>query len=50
MKNSLCLFCGLPDHSAKDCPRSTSHVAKAHAAQAASIAASTMEMPAKVKK
>ncbi|KAG6326866.1 hypothetical protein ID866_12224, partial [Astraeus odoratus] len=29
MKNSLCLFCGLPGHSAKDCPRSTSHTAKA---------------------
>ncbi|KAG6328949.1 hypothetical protein ID866_10140 [Astraeus odoratus] len=29
MKNSLCLFCGLPGHSAKDCPRSMSHAAKA---------------------
>ncbi|KAG6327669.1 hypothetical protein ID866_11419, partial [Astraeus odoratus] len=47
MKNSLCLFCGLPGNSAKDCPRSTSRTAKAHAAQAASIAASTMETPAK---
>ncbi|KAG6326130.1 hypothetical protein ID866_12958 [Astraeus odoratus] len=50
MKNSLCLFCGLPGHSAKDCPRSTSHVAKACAAQAAFIAASTAETLAKVKK
>ncbi|KAG6327548.1 hypothetical protein ID866_11541 [Astraeus odoratus] len=33
MKNSLCLFCGLPGHSAKDCPRSMSCIAKAHAAQ-----------------
>ncbi|KAG6326260.1 hypothetical protein ID866_12829 [Astraeus odoratus] len=50
MKNSLCLFCGLPGHSAKDCPRSTSHMAKACAAQAASIAASTAETPAEAKK
>ncbi|KAG6326310.1 hypothetical protein ID866_12779 [Astraeus odoratus] len=50
MKNLLCLFCGLPGHSAKDCPRSTSHVAKACAAQAASVAASTAETPAKAKK
>ncbi|KAG6327749.1 hypothetical protein ID866_11340 [Astraeus odoratus] len=50
MKNLLCLFCGLPGHLAKDCPRSTSHAAKAHAAQAASIAASTAETPAKAKK
>ncbi|KAG6326191.1 hypothetical protein ID866_12898, partial [Astraeus odoratus] len=47
MKNLLCLFCGLPGHSAKDCPRSTSHVAKACAAQAASIATPTAETPAK---
>ncbi|KAG6327753.1 hypothetical protein ID866_11336, partial [Astraeus odoratus] len=46
IKNALCLFCGLPGHSAKDCPRSTSRVAKAHAAQAASVAASTVETPA----
>ncbi|KAG6327660.1 hypothetical protein ID866_11429 [Astraeus odoratus] len=50
MKNSLCLFCGLPGHLAKDCPRSTSHAAKACTAQAASIAASTVETPAKAKK
>ncbi|KAG6329042.1 hypothetical protein ID866_10047 [Astraeus odoratus] len=50
MKNFLCLFCGLPGHSAKDCPRSTSHVAKACTAQAVSIAASTVETPAKAKK
>ncbi|KAG6327773.1 hypothetical protein ID866_11316 [Astraeus odoratus] len=49
-KNALCLFCGLPGHSAKDCPRSTSHVAKACTTQATSIAASTVETPAKVKK
>ncbi|KAG6328318.1 hypothetical protein ID866_10770, partial [Astraeus odoratus] len=49
IKNALCLFCGLPGHSAKDCPRSTSHTAKACATQAASIAASTVETPAKVK-
>ncbi|KAG6327770.1 hypothetical protein ID866_11321, partial [Astraeus odoratus] len=48
IKNTLCLFCGLPGHSAKDCPRSTSNAAKAHATQAASIAASTAETPAKV--
>ncbi|KAG6327645.1 hypothetical protein ID866_11444 [Astraeus odoratus] len=50
IKNTLCLFCGLSGHSAKDCPRSMSHVAKARAAQAASIAVSTAETPAKVKK
>ncbi|KAG6330936.1 hypothetical protein ID866_8152 [Astraeus odoratus] len=50
IKNSLCLFCGLPGHSAKDCPRSTSCTAKAHATQAASVAASTAETPAEVKK
>ncbi|KAG6327963.1 hypothetical protein ID866_11126 [Astraeus odoratus] len=50
IKNALCLFCGLPGHSAKDCPRSMSHVAKAHATQAASIAASIVETPAKAKK
>ncbi|KAG6328358.1 hypothetical protein ID866_10731 [Astraeus odoratus] len=50
MKNLLCLFCGLPGHLAKDCPRSMSHVAKACTAQAASVAASTVETPAKAKK
>ncbi|KAG6327185.1 hypothetical protein ID866_11904 [Astraeus odoratus] len=49
MKNSLCLFCGLSGHLAKDCHRSTSCTAKACTAQAASIAVSTAEMPAKVK-
>ncbi|KAG6330727.1 hypothetical protein ID866_8362 [Astraeus odoratus] len=50
IKNTLCLFYGLPGHSAKDCPRSMSCVAKAHTAQAASIAASTTETPAEAKK
>ncbi|KAG6328107.1 hypothetical protein ID866_10982 [Astraeus odoratus] len=50
MKNLLCLFCGLPGHSAKDYPRSMSCVAKAHTTQAASIAAPTVETPAEVKK
>ncbi|KAG6327952.1 hypothetical protein ID866_11137 [Astraeus odoratus] len=50
MKNLLCLFCGLPGHLAKDCPRSTSHTAKACTAQEASIAASTAETPAEAKK
>ncbi|KAG6327194.1 hypothetical protein ID866_11895 [Astraeus odoratus] len=50
IKNALCLFCGLPGHSAKDCPRSTSRAAKACTTQAASIAASTVETPAEVKK
>ncbi|KAG6328734.1 hypothetical protein ID866_10355 [Astraeus odoratus] len=50
IKNALCLFCGLPGHSAKDCPRSTSCTAKACTAQAASIAASTAETPAEAKK
>ncbi|KAG6325712.1 hypothetical protein ID866_13377 [Astraeus odoratus] len=50
IKNTLCLFCGLPGHSAKDCPRSTSRAAKARATQAASVAASTAETPAKAKK
>ncbi|KAG6327694.1 hypothetical protein ID866_11394, partial [Astraeus odoratus] len=49
IKNALCLFCGLPGHSAKDCPRSMSRTAKACTAQAASIAASTVETPAKAK-
>ncbi|KAG6327381.1 hypothetical protein ID866_11708, partial [Astraeus odoratus] len=43
IKHSLCLFCGLPGHSAKDCPRSTSCTA-----QATSIAVSTVETPAKL--
>ncbi|KIN97931.1 hypothetical protein M404DRAFT_31868 [Pisolithus tinctorius Marx 270] len=34
MKNNLCLFCGEAGHSTKDCPKSTSHAAKAHAAMA----------------
>ncbi|KAG6327649.1 hypothetical protein ID866_11440 [Astraeus odoratus] len=50
IKNALCLFCGLPGHSAKDCPRFTSRAAKACAAQAASVAASTVETPAEAKK
>ncbi|KAG6330221.1 hypothetical protein ID866_8868 [Astraeus odoratus] len=50
IKNLLCLFCGLPGHSAKDCPRSMSHAAKACAAQAASITASTAKTPAEAKK
>ncbi|KAG6327395.1 hypothetical protein ID866_11694 [Astraeus odoratus] len=50
IKNTLCLFCGLPGHLAKDCPRSTSCASKAHSAQAASIAASTVETLAKAKK
>ncbi|KIN92959.1 hypothetical protein M404DRAFT_172124, partial [Pisolithus tinctorius Marx 270] len=36
MKNNLCLFCGKAGHSTKDCPKSTSHAAKAHAAMAGS--------------
>ncbi|KAI5999100.1 hypothetical protein EDD15DRAFT_2363126 [Pisolithus albus] len=31
LKNNLCLFCGEGGHSTKDCPKSTSHTAKAHA-------------------
>ncbi|KAG6329557.1 hypothetical protein ID866_9532 [Astraeus odoratus] len=50
IKNAPCLFCGLPGHLAKDFPRSMSHVAKACAAQAASIAVSTVEKPAEMKK
>ncbi|KAG6330129.1 hypothetical protein ID866_8960 [Astraeus odoratus] len=50
MKNLLCLFCGLFCHLFKDCPRFTSCTAKAHTSQAAFIVASTVEMPAKVKK
>ncbi|KIN93340.1 hypothetical protein M404DRAFT_36172 [Pisolithus tinctorius Marx 270] len=34
MKNNLCLFCGKAGHSTKDCPKSTSHAAKACAATA----------------
>ncbi|KIO13226.1 hypothetical protein M404DRAFT_18730 [Pisolithus tinctorius Marx 270] len=37
MKNNLCLFCGKAGHSAKDCPKSTSHAAKACAATAGTL-------------
>ncbi|KIN98770.1 hypothetical protein M404DRAFT_31093 [Pisolithus tinctorius Marx 270] len=37
MKNNLCLFCGEAGHSAKDCPKSTSRTAKAHAATAETL-------------
>ncbi|KIO12084.1 hypothetical protein M404DRAFT_19917 [Pisolithus tinctorius Marx 270] len=37
MKNNLCLFCGDAGHSAKDCPKSTSHAAKAHATMAEAL-------------
>ncbi|KAG6327532.1 hypothetical protein ID866_11557 [Astraeus odoratus] len=50
IKNALCLFCGLPGHLAKDCPRSTSRVAKARATQAASVTQPTVETPAEAKK
>ncbi|KAG6326166.1 hypothetical protein ID866_12923, partial [Astraeus odoratus] len=50
IKNALYLFCGLPGHLAKDCPRSMSCTAKACTAQAASVAAPTAETPAEVKK
>ncbi|KIO14877.1 hypothetical protein M404DRAFT_17733 [Pisolithus tinctorius Marx 270] len=39
----LCLFCGEPSHSTKDCPKSTSHAAKAHAAKAATLTALPVE-------
>jgi hypothetical protein len=32
MDNRLCLFCGGPGHSARDCLKSTSRAAKARAA------------------
>jgi hypothetical protein len=34
MDNRLCLFCGGPGHSARDCFKSTSRAAKARAATA----------------
>ncbi|KIK13967.1 hypothetical protein PISMIDRAFT_17624 [Pisolithus microcarpus 441] len=34
LTNTLCLFCGEGGHSVKDCPKSTSCAAKAHAAAA----------------
>ncbi|KIK18116.1 hypothetical protein PISMIDRAFT_14589 [Pisolithus microcarpus 441] len=34
LTNNLCLFCGEGSHSTKDCLKSTSHAAKAHAAVA----------------
>ncbi|KIN98633.1 hypothetical protein M404DRAFT_31129 [Pisolithus tinctorius Marx 270] len=37
MKNNLCLFCGEAGHSAKNCPKSTSHAAKACAAMAEAL-------------
>ncbi|KIN94065.1 hypothetical protein M404DRAFT_35443 [Pisolithus tinctorius Marx 270] len=43
MKNNLCLFCGKAGHSAKDCPKSTSCTAKAHAATAGTLPPPTAE-------
>ncbi|KIO01716.1 hypothetical protein M404DRAFT_28448 [Pisolithus tinctorius Marx 270] len=43
MKNNLCLFCGKAGHSTKDCPKFTSHTAKAHAAMAGIPPALPME-------
>ncbi|KAG6328722.1 hypothetical protein ID866_10366 [Astraeus odoratus] len=48
--NALCLFCGLPGHSAKDYPKHASCTAKAHTAQADSIAAKFAEKFAEAKK
>ena len=31
LDNSLCLFCAKPGHIAKDCPKTSSSMAKAHA-------------------
>ena len=36
--NGLCMFCGAVGHLAKECPKLTSHAAKAHA-----VAAETSE-------
>jgi Retrotransposon gag protein/Zinc knuckle len=36
-ENNLCLFCGRSGHVAKDCPKSSSRVAKARAAQAEDV-------------
>jgi hypothetical protein len=37
MDNRLCLFCGGPGHSARDCLKSTSRAAKACAATTTSV-------------
>jgi hypothetical protein len=43
MDNRLCLFCGGPGHSARDCNKSTSRAAKARAATAVSTTSKTPE-------
>ena len=43
MDNRLCLFCGGPGHSARDCFKSTSRAAKARAATATTTSGKTPE-------
>jgi hypothetical protein len=43
MDNRLCLFCGGPGHSARDCNKSTSRAAKARAATASTATSKTPE-------
>ena len=37
-ENNLCMFCGQSGHIARDCPCSSSHAAKARAADVATLA------------
>ena len=48
ISNSLCLFCGDAGHNAKDCPKSASCTAKAHAAQVTTPTTSS-EQPTEAK-
>ena len=44
-ENNLCMFCGQSGHVAKDCPRASSHAAKARAADVAPPAAKPEDSP-----
>ena len=49
ISNSLCFFCGDAGHNAKDCPKSASRTARAHAAQVTTLMTSS-EQPTEAKK
>ena len=44
-ENNLCMFCGQSGHVAKDCPRASSRVAKARAADVAPPAVKPEDSP-----